>query len=109
MRSTRTAPALAVILALALAAPGGPAQAQDDGYAEGWDRLSEGARLLLRNLLSDMMPIVEELRTLIDDARLYHAPEVLPNGDIIIRRRRPGEDGAPAPDEGGEGEGPVDL
>ncbi|MCC6007324.1 MAG: hypothetical protein JJU40_06585 [Rhodobacteraceae bacterium] len=67
--------------------------------------MSEGARLLLDNLLSDLMPMVEDLRGLVDDARLYHPPEVLPNGDIIIRRRRPPDDAAPAEDD----EGPREL
>jgi hypothetical protein len=31
---------------------------------------------------------------MIGDVRNYHAPEMLPNGDIIIRRRVP----APAPE-----------
>ena len=39
----------------------------------------------------------------IDDIRNYHPPEVLPNGDIIIRRKTPAELAAPP------AEGEIDL
>ena len=90
-----------------------PAIAQDDGdMGEGIDLMEEGARLLLRGLLSEMDPALEELKDLademgpamrlfaeemgpalaelmaqVDDLTHYQAPEFLPNGDIIIRRR----------------------
>lgn len=50
------------------------------------DRLQEGAAAL-----------VEGLRMLMDQLQSYEAPEVLPNGDIIIRRRPPAEESKPAP------------
>lgn len=78
---------------------------------EGFDLMEEGAKLLLRGLLQQMEPAIDELEamtdemgeamkllgeemgpalielmTKIDDMRHYSAPEVLPNGDIIIRR-----------------------
>ncbi len=112
---------VAVMIAAAL-----PAAAQDtapragDGsgdMAEGIDLLGEGARLLLRGLMAEMepalrefgadlaalRPMLEDLARMIGDVRNYQAPEMLPNGDIIIRRRPP----EPAP-EAGEG-GQIDL
>jgi len=99
---------LALTVTLAL-----PAHAQDDGdMDQGFDLMEEGARLLLRGLLSEMDPALEELKDLaeevgpqmrlfaeemgpalaallekVDDLTHYEAPELLPNGDIIIRRR----------------------
>lgn len=35
----------------------------------------------------DLAPAVDKLISLLDDIRNYDAPERLPNGDIIIRRR----------------------
>jgi hypothetical protein len=34
----------------------------------------------------DIGPAMSQMLALIDDIRNYDAPEVLPNGDIIIRR-----------------------
>lgn len=79
----------AVILSLALAGPGVADEGEGRSYRDGLDRLSEGARLLIEGLLADIAPMIDDLRGLVDDATLYHRPEVLPNGDIIIRRRRP--------------------
>ncbi len=99
-------PFLAISLALMFAAT--PALVQetgengtDDGeFNEGLDLLSEGTRLLLRGLMKEFEPALRELEGVIDDLNAYHPPEVLPNGDIIIRRKVPlqvepdiGEDG----------------
>ncbi len=43
--------------------------------------------------------IIEGLRRMIDDLPLYEAPEILDNGDIIIRRKRPEEEQAKPPDD----------
>jgi len=89
---------LAAILAAAV-----PAGAQDTAppegrgdLAEGADLLEQGARLLLRGLMQELGPALREmesglreLEALIGDLSLYHAPEVLPNGDILIRRKAP--------------------
>lgn len=108
------------IFALAFAAflPATPVVAEDalplpeDGELdEGLSLMEEGAKLLLRGLMAEMEPKLEELQGLtddmsaameefgatmgpalaelmthIDDMRNYDAPEILPNGDIIIRR-----------------------
>lgn len=91
---------LALITALWLAA--GPAAAQNSDMDEGKDLLSEGTRLLLRGLLAEMEPALRELQGALRDLDAYHAPEILPNGDIIIRRKTPEEREAPetAPEEG---------
>lgn len=89
-----------------------PAMAQDEGeIEEGFSLMEEGARLLFRGILSEMGPAMEdfsamaaelepalemlasemgpallELMQTLDSVRFYEPPEVLPNGDIIIRR-----------------------
>ena len=85
--------------------------------AEGFSLMEEGARLLMRGLAEEMEPALEELQDMareiepalrafaaemgpaltelmriVDEIRYYEAPELLPNGDIILRRR----DDAPA-------------
>jgi hypothetical protein len=89
-----------------------PVAAQEEGdISRGTDLLSEGARLLLRGLLDEVEPAMRDMVDAledwnieglsIDDLSNYHAPEVLPNGDILIRRKEPLE--APAPPLRGEG------
>lgn len=97
-------------LALALSLSFTPAAAQDGD--DGFDLMEEGAKLLLRGLMQEIEPTIDELEdmaqqmgpqlqalmdemgpafaelmTKIDNIRNYDAPEILPNGDIIIRRR----------------------
>ncbi|MGB0902996.1 hypothetical protein [Halocynthiibacter sp.] len=94
-----------LIAALSVAAPA--VQAQDASPTdEGFSLMEEGAKLLLRGLLEEMEPALEdleglalemgpameELRGMIGDFSAYELPEVLPNGDIIIRRKTPLED-----------------
>ena len=72
-----------------------PSFAEED---QGRDLMAEALRLFMRGLLEEMEPAVDGLEGLLDDLSAYHAPEVLPNGDIIIRRKEPlkpeiGEDG----------------
>ena len=104
---------LITAFALSLAAVPVTAQdATDDEMSDGINLMEEGAKLLLRGLLNEMDPAIEDLRNLteeigpqfrlfaeemgpafaelmaqVDDLRNYEAPEMLPNGDIIIRRR----------------------
>ena len=59
---------------------------------------------------ADMAPFMDSLREQLGDAfeglRAYHPPEILPNGDIILRKKQP----APQP-EGDEApiEDPIEL
>lgn len=89
----------------------GPAGAEGD-MDEGLSLLDRGARLLLRGLMSEMEPALDEMRGLaeqlgpqmeafaremgpamaellsrVDDLTNYEPPAILPNGDIIIRRK----------------------
>lgn len=101
---------IASVLALSLTVS--PALAQDAEVEEGFDLMEEGTKLMLRGLMREMEPAMRELEGManeigpamrelgremgpaiaelmskIDDIRNYDAPEILPNGDIIIRRR----------------------
>lgn len=115
-------PLAALVLSVSLAAPLAPMKAQEaapgpDADAvplpddDGFDLIEEGAQLMMRGLLNEMAPALEELEDLareiepalekfvaemgpamtrllaaIDDIDNYEAPEILENGDIIIRR-----------------------
>ncbi len=76
---------------LVLAMLGFPAHAQDtdNQMGEGFDLLQEGTRLMLEGLMKELGPALLDLEGKIVDLSLYELPEVLPNGDIIIRRRLP--------------------
>ncbi len=98
------------LLCVALAAP---ASAQDtptppegdgtrDSLREGLGLMEQGTRRLLEGLLREFGSAVEGLEEALRDLSAYHPPEVLPNGDIIIRRRTPL---LPEPED----DGPVDL
>lgn len=102
------ATAFAVVLSVS------PVLAQDDDpdVQEGFSLMEEGAKMLMRGLMSEIEPKIDELRDSmemmgpalaefvreigpafaemleqVDDLRHYQAPEILPNGDIIIRRK----------------------
>ncbi|WP_071672938.1 hypothetical protein [Nioella nitratireducens] len=110
--------AAAALFTLALGAAPACAQDQDDPsrLREGWGLLSEGSRMILEGLADEMQPFVDEqlvpfftrLTDLIDDVALYELPEMLPNGDIIIRRREPLDPDAPD-SEGSATDSPIDL
>lgn len=101
-----------LVLPLVLGLTAGPLAAQEDGaevpsgdVEQGFSLLEEGAKLLFRGLFDQMGPALEEMQKgleglseearpaleallgMIDDMRNYEAPERLPNGDIIIRRK----------------------
>ncbi len=80
-----------MILTLAGALLAGPAAASDpkSELEEGFGLLGEGMELMFRGLMAEMEPAFRELEGVLSDLNAYHAPEVLPNGDIIIRRRVP--------------------
>ena len=74
-----------------------PGGAKDDRSAEA---LAEGMQLLFDGLIAELGPRMEELRGLLGELNAYHPPEVLENGDILIRRKTPEEIEA---EENGEG------
>jgi hypothetical protein len=112
----------------ALAQDAAPApQAEDDGFS----LMEEGAKLVLRGLMSEMEPALDEmgkaldemgpalegfgaevgpklrqLVAMIDDFKNYDAPVMLPNGDILIRRNAPL---APKADPGPGPNGEIEL
>jgi hypothetical protein len=86
-------------LLIPLAFVAAPAFAQDTPEPEGRDLMSEALRLFMRGLLEEMEPAMDDFSALLDNLDAYHAPEVLPNGDIIIRRKTPIEPDDPAQGE----------
>ena len=89
----------ALLISTLLLSPTAPAYAQSDD-----EPLSESLERILRELMDEVGPALDELsETLeifdrIDNLKHYERPDVLPNGDIIIRRR---EDAPPyIPPEG---------
>lgn len=105
MRPALTALLLSAALTLPAAAQETPAPEDNPELSEGFSLLSEGARMILRGLQSEMAPMIEALGDVIEDVNAYELPERLPNGDILIRRKAD----RPWPPEGtGEGEA-VDL
>jgi hypothetical protein len=111
-------PLAVLLIALLIAAPMIPAQAQavPDApapggaecfpFAPGCDRLPR----LFDDLTRDLAPLLDDLATRLDpwmrqltdmlgDLSGWEAPEVLPNGDILIRRRPPSPN---RPDQSGD-------
>lgn len=86
---------LAGVIAAGLAAA--PAAAEEGDMREGLDLLGEGTRLLLEGLMAEMEPALKGFAESLRGIEGYHAPEVLPNGDIIIRRKRAEEAAPEAP------------
>ena len=75
------------------------------------ESLTRGIEQMLRDLFSNVEPALRELRETIGNLDDYEAPEMLPNGDIIIRRKTP-LDPAPEPEEPEDeppAEGPIEL
>lgn len=102
----------ALTIALGLTISPATAQDTDTEVQEGFNLMEEGARMLMRGLMSEIEPTLEELRGAleemapemrefvtrmgpalvallgeVDDLRNYQTPEFLPNGDIIMRRK----------------------
>ncbi|WP_295316121.1 hypothetical protein [Roseobacter sp.] len=100
-----------------------PVSAQQD---DGSSLMEEGTRQFLEGLLRQMEPALEgmsefieemgpamaKVLSQIEDWSVYEAPEILENGDIIIRRKQekdPGTDPAPSPETTPEMPPQVDL
>ncbi len=97
-------PLAPLLVALAMAAP---AAAQDDtqnntqndsisDFKKRFGKLSDNAQTLLEGWKEEIGPKLDEigpaLGEMIDrlgDMSAFHAPEVLENGDILIRRKQP--------------------
>lgn len=125
-------------VALFLAAPGAPARAQSDDFSEGLglflDGLREGmddtirdlqdlaelAEPAMREFLREMGPALSDLADQVQDWTRYEPPVMLPNGDIVIRRKpnprsdenipAPNEPTPPMPQPQAEpSDGPIDI
>ena len=90
---------IAALLALPLPALAEDAEKPDPPMIEGLEDLAEGMRKLLEGFTDDMAPLMEDMADQLKGLNAYHPPEVLPNGDIIIRRKTPDEL-APKGDDG---------
>ena len=100
------------ILTLGLVAALSPATAEEEAD-RGFNLMEEGAQLLLRGLMQEMEPAMDDLQSFVDDLgpamdqfakelgpvlaeilervddiNNYQPPEFLPNGDIIMRRKK---------------------
>lgn len=104
-------PVAAIVAALALPAwgqdtPPAPENPPED-IERGFSLLEEGAKIILRSMIDEVEPALKDLQAELGDAwaemgpvlrdlaRMigqiddYHPPEMLPNGDIILRRKVP--------------------
>jgi hypothetical protein len=98
-----------------------PAPEEEDGFS----LMEEGAKLFLKGIIEEMEPAIDGLNDLtaemepalrqmldemgpaladlldqVEDFTQYHPPEILPNGDIILRRKLPEEAPKAAPEAG---------
>lgn len=90
-----------------------PTPEPGQSLSEALEELRSGAEALLRGLIEDIEPHLREIEPKVEEIgprlralaeRLgglaaYHPPEVLPNGDIILRRRVPLDAHEPEPSE----------
>ena len=74
------------ILPLVLLSVATPGLAQEE---RGRDLMAEALRLFMQGFMAEMEPAIDDLELFLQDLNAYHPPEVLPNGDIIIRRKTP--------------------
>lgn len=88
--------ALALTMPQLIHADTSPPNAPSPEAESGTDLMSRGFQLLLEGLSQEMSPMAEELSDgwqellgEMKDMSVFHPPEVLPNGDIIIRRKIP--------------------
>ncbi len=117
MRALLLLPFLALPSAAQVAEPE-PPSLMDEGLRLFMEGLSREVAPMMEDLEAmrrEAAPLLEQLERGLGDAlgnlEAYHAPEMLPNGDIILRRRVPLEP-APAPPtepELPDDEGAVDL
>lgn len=83
--------ALAVTPFAAHAEEKAPLTDQLERFEREADELSAQALETIEDFVKLLEPMFESLALFIDDLPSYHAPETLPNGDIIIRRKREGD------------------
>lgn len=74
-----------------------------DTFLEEFEKFSDEAQEFFGSLAESIAPMLEGLQERMGDLSQYEKPEILPNGDIIIRRKQPVSDTEEKPD------GQVDL
>ncbi|WP_424964971.1 MULTISPECIES: AAA+ family ATPase [unclassified Dinoroseobacter] len=103
----------ALLLALCAAPMTAPAQETPPlpELDESFDLFADGAREFFENLESELSPLLKDLGEQFEGLSRYEAPEILPNGDILIRRKPDPETLPPAPRPEGttEMDAPVEL
>lgn len=82
---------IALLIALGLTTPVAAQETPSEPYLEGLNEFADGMRKLLEGFANELEPMMEDLATRLEGLRGYHPPEVLPNGDIIIRKKTPEE------------------
>lgn len=118
-------PALLTLLLIGLLMP--QAAMPDQGASRAEDELQQKLEEAMRDLFDAVRPAIDEVQAVIDifakidSLDYYDRPEILANGDILLRRRAdappwpPSEapDEAPAPSPkivpGEDGDGSIDL
>ncbi|MEM8654507.1 MAG: hypothetical protein AAGF36_07150 [Pseudomonadota bacterium] len=105
-----------IALSLTLCIAATPILAQEVEDEGGWSLMGRGAQMLMEGLMQEMEPALEDLQGMaqefgpalrdftaqmgpalrglleeVEDWSVYHPPEMLENGDIIIRRKTPEE------------------
>jgi hypothetical protein len=116
-------PIIPITVAALLAAPLQAQTPEPPAEDEGFSLMQRGAELFFEGILGEMEPAIEDFRAFaemaephlrallsemgpalmqvldrIDDIANYEAPEILDNGDIIIRRKPEAPDFAPDPE-----------
>lgn len=101
-----------LLCAAALTLAALPVSSQEGEIEEGMSLMEQGAQMLLRGLIDEIEPQLDEFEALaeeigplaemlatemgpgvlemmrdVDSFSFYEPPEILPNGDIILRRR----------------------
>ena len=86
-------------------------EAQPRDLDESLDLFADGAREFFESLETELAPLLRDLGAQLDGLSRYEAPEILPNGDILIRRKPEPETSPPAPRPEGKSEmdAPVEL
>lgn len=69
------------------------AQSENDGdtIPDTLQEFADSMRKLFEGFADDVAPLMEDLATRLEGLQGYHPPEVLENGDIIIRKKTPQE------------------
>ncbi len=117
MRRFALIPALALALSLAppLAAEPDSLSSEASPFFDLMERMLRGFMTeiepQLRDLGEGLEALEPQVQNFLEQMRgmtQYHPPEVLPNGDILLRRRSP-EDAPPEPPEDQDAPGPFEL